>query len=199
MKLIVGLGNPGLEYALSPHNLGFMAVDRLAEGCGAKVAKKEAQSLTGKATLAGQAVLLAKPQTYMNLSGAAVARLLARYSIEPEEMVVLFDDLDLPLGMIRIRRQGTAGGHNGMKSIIGAIQADEFIRVRMGIQPDSNSPLEEATPYLLGNFRRRELRAVSDLLDQAVDAVHMILREGPRKAMNRFNRRVAAASNENGG
>ena len=199
MKLIVGLGNPGLEYALSPHNLGFMAVDRLAEGCGAKVAKKEAQSLTGKATLAGQAVLLAKPQTYMNLSGAAVARLLARYSIEPEEMVVLFDDLDLPLGMIRIRRQGTAGGHNGMKSIIGAIQADEFIRVRMGIQPDSNSPLEEATPYLLGNFRRRELGAVSDLLDQAVDAVHMILREGPRKAMNRFNRRVAAGSKEKGG
>ena len=192
MKLIVGLGNPGLEYALSPHNLGFMAVDRLAEGCGAKVAKKEAQSLTGKATLAGQAVLLAKPQTYMNLSGAAVARLLARYSIEPEEMVVLFDDLDLPLGMIRIRRQGTAGGHNGMKSIIGAIQADEFVRVRMGIQPDSNSPLEEATPYLLGKFRRREWEAVSDLLDQAVDAVHMILREGPRKAMNRFNRRVAA-------
>ena len=199
MKLIVGLGNPGLEYALSPHNLGFMAVDRLAEGCGAKVAKKEAQSLTGKATLAGQAVLLAKPQTYMNLSGAAVARLMARYSIEPEEMVVLFDDLDLPLGMIRIRRQGTAGGHNGMKSIIGAIQADEFIRVRMGIQPDSNSPLEEATPYLLGNFRRRELGAVSDLLDQAVDAVHMILREGPRKAMNRFNRRVAAGSKEKGG
>ena len=199
MKLIVGLGNPGLEYALSPHNLGFMAVDRLAEGCGAKVAKKEAQSLTGKATLAGQAVLLAKPQTYMNLSGAAVARLLARYSIEPEEMVVLFDDLDLPLGMIRIRRQGTAGGHNGMKSIIGAIQADEFVRVRMGIQPDSNSPLEEATPYLLGNFRRRELGAVSDLLDQAVDAVHMILREGPRKAMNRFNRRVAAGSKEKGG
>lgn len=199
MKLIVGLGNPGLEYALSPHNLGFMAVDRLAEGCGAKVAKKEAQSLTGKATLAGQAVLLAKPQTYMNLSGAAVARLLARYSIEPEEMVVLFDDLDLPLGMIRIRRQGTAGGHNGMKSIIGAIQADEFIRVRMGIQPDSNSPLEEATPYLLGKFRRREWEAVSDLLDQAVDAVHMILREGPRKAMNRFNRRVAAGSKEKGG
>lgn len=199
MKLIVGLGNPGIEYALSPHNLGFMAVDRLAEGCGAKVAKKEAQSLTGKATLAGQAVLLAKPQTYMNLSGAAVARLLARYSIEPEEMVVLFDDLDLPLGMIRIRRQGTAGGHNGMKSIIGAIQADEFVRVRMGIQPDSNSPLEEATPYLLGKFRRREWEAVSDLLDQAVDAVHMILREGPRKAMNRFNRRVAAGSKEKGG
>ena len=199
MKLIVGLGNPGLEYALSPHNLGFMAVDRLAEGCGAKVAKREAQSLTGKGTLAGQAVLLAKPQTYMNLSGAAVARLLARYSIEPEEMVVLFDDLDLPLGMIRIRRQGTAGGHNGMKSIIGAIQADEFVRVRMGIQPDSNSPLEEATPYLLGKFRRREWEAVSDLLDQAVDAVHMILREGPRKAMNRFNRRVAAGSKEKGG
>jgi PTH1 family peptidyl-tRNA hydrolase len=199
LKLIVGLGNPGLEYALSPHNLGFMAIDRLAESCGAKVAKREAQALTGKATLAGQAVLLAKPQTHMNLSGAAVARLLARYSIEPEEMVVLFDDLDLPLGMIRIRRQGTAGGHNGMKSIIGAIQADEFVRVRMGIQPDSNSPLEEATPYLLGNFRRRELGAVSDLLDQAVDAVHMILREGPRKAMNRFNRRVAAGSKEKGG
>ncbi len=199
MKLIVGLGNPGLEYALSPHNLGFMAIDRLAESCGAKVAKREAQALTGKATLAGQAVLLAKPQTHMNLSGAAVARLLVRYSIEPGEMVVLFDDLDLPLGMIRIRQRGSAGGHNGLKSVIGAIQTNEFIRVRMGIQPDPDTPLEEATPYLLGRFRKRELNAVSELLERADEAVHMILREGPRKAMNRFNRRVAPGSKENGG
>ena len=196
MKLIVGLGNPGLEYALSPHNLGFMAIDRLAESCGAQVAKREARALTGKATLAGQAVLLAKPQTHMNLSGAAVARLLARYSIEPGEMVVLFDDLDLPWGMIRIRQQGTAGGHNGLKSIIGAIQTDEFIRVRMGIQPDADTPLEEATPYLLGRFRKRELNAVSELLERADEAVHVILREGPRKAMNRFNRRVTPGSKE---
>ena len=199
MKLIVGLGNPGSEYALSPHNLGFMAVDRLAEDCEARVTKKEARSLSGKVTLAGQAVLLAKPQTYMNLSGEAVAQLLARYSIAPEDTVVLFDDLDLPWGMIRIRRQGTAGGHNGVKSIIGAIQTDDFVRVRMGIQPDLSSPPEKATAYLLGKFRRKELRAVSDLLDQAVDAVHMILKEGPRKAMNQFNHRVSAKSKENGG
>ena len=199
MKLIVGLGNPGSEYALSPHNLGFMAVDRLAQGCEARVTKKETRSLSGKATLVGQAVLLAKPQTYMNLSGEAVAQLLARYSIAPQDTMVLFDDLDLPLGMIRIRRRGTAGGHNGVKSIIGAIQTDDFVRVRMGIQPNLSSPPEETTAYLLGQFRRKELGAVSDLLDQAVDAVHMILKEGPRKAMNQFNHRVSTRSKENGG
>ena len=176
-----------------------MAVDRLAEGCEARVTKKEGRSLSGKVTLAGQAVLLVKPQTYMNLSGEAVAQLLARYSIAPEDTMVLFDDLDLPWGMIRIRRRGTAGGHNGVKSIIGAIQADDFVRVRMGIQPDLSSPPEEATAYLLGQFRRKELRAVSGLLDQAVDAVHMILKEGPRKAMNQFNHRASARSKENGG
>lgn len=199
MKLIVGLGNPGSDYALSPHNLGFMAVDRLAKGCEARVTKKEARSLSGKVTLAGQAVLLAKPQTYMNLSGEAVAQLLARYSIAPEDTMVLFDDLDLPWGMIRIRSRGTAGGHNGVKSIIGAIQTDDFVRVRMGIQPDLSSPPEETTAYLLGQFRRKELRAVSDLLDQAVDAVHVILKEGLRKAMNQYNHRVSARSKENGG
>ncbi len=176
-----------------------MAVDRLAQGCEARVTKKETRSLSGKATLVGQAVLLAKPQTYMNLSGEAVAQLLARYSIAPQDTMVLFDDLDLPLGMIRIRRRGTAGGHNGVKSIIGAIQTDDFVRVRMGIQPNLSSPPEETTAYLLGQFRRKELGAVSDLLDQAVDAVHMILKEGPRKAMNRFNHRVSTRSKENGG
>ena len=131
MKLIVGLGNPGPEYVLTPHNLGFLAVDYLAESWGTKVARREGRALTGRAVFGGEEILLAKPQTFMNLSGLAVQQLLKKYSLEPEDLTVLTDDLDLPLGMIRVRRRGTAGGHNGLKSLIGEIQTDRFARVRM--------------------------------------------------------------------
>ena len=194
---MVGLGNPGKDYAGTRHNVGFEVLGGLAAAAGLPFQREKKWQAEVCRTAEG--LLLLKPQTYMNLSGEAVAQLLGRYSIAPQDTMVLFDDLDLPLGMIRIRRRGTAGGHNGVKSIIGAIQTDDFVRVRMGIQPNLSSPPEETTAYLLGQFRRKELRAVSDLLDQAVDAVHMILKEGPRKAMNQFNHRVLARSKENGG
>ena len=188
MKLIVGLGNPGYEYHLTPHNLGFMAVDRLAEDCGVKLERRENQALTAATAIEGKPVILAKPQTYMNLSGMAVAKLLDRYELPVGDLLVLVDDVDLALGMLRIRPRGSAGTHNGLKSIIGAIQADDFGRVRMGVQPAQ--PREDLVSYLLGPFRPADLEAVAEMLDRACEAVRVILKEGMSAAMNRFNKRV---------
>ena len=189
MKMIVGLGNPGYEYHLTPHNLGFMAVDRLARECGLELTRHEAQALTASTRLEGLDVLLAKPQTYMNLSGMAVARLVAKYGLELGDLIVLVDDAALPLGSLRIRRRGSAGGHNGLKSIIGALDSGDFARVRMGVNPQQ--AINDMVPYLLGRFRASDLGTVDDMLSQACEAVHLILREGLQTAMNRFNRRVS--------
>ena len=189
MKMIAGLGNPGYEYHLTPHNLGFMAVDRLAGECGLELEHREAQALTASARLDGLEVLLAKPQTYMNLSGMAVARLLAKYSLEVGDLIVLVDDAALPLGSIRIRPRGSAGGHNGLKSVIGALNSGDFVRVRMGVSPEQ--PIGDMVSYLLGRFRSSDLETVEGMLSQACEAVHVILREGSQQAMNRFNRRVS--------
>ena len=188
MKLIVGLGNPGYEYHLTPHNLGFMAVDRLAEECGVDISRREGQALVARSELQGVEVVLAKPQTFMNLSGLAVERLVARYDAEVKDLIVLLDEADLPFGTLRIRQRGSAGGHNGMKSIIGALQSDEFPRVRMGIQP-VDRPVEDRATYVLSRFRKSEMGAVEDLVDRAAEAVRVILRDGTQKAMNLFNRR----------
>lgn len=190
MKLIVGLGNPGYEYHRTPHNLGFMAIDRLADACGVELGRREAQALTASTELAGVRIVLAQPQTYMNLSGLAVARLLQWYGLGPGDLVVLADEIDLPLGMLRVRPRGSAGGHNGLKSIIGALEADDFTRLRMGARPDR--PVEDYVSYLLGPFRRPEMEVVAEMLGQAVEAVRVILSEGVQKAMNRFNRRVSS-------
>ena len=187
--MIVGLGNPGAEYQQTPHNLGFMAVDLLARECGLELAHREAQALTVAAHLESQEVLLAKPQTYMNLSGMAVARLLERYGLEASDLIVLVDDAALPLGSLRIRPRGSAGGHNGLKSIIGALNSGEFVRVRMGVGPEQ--PVGDMVSYVLGRFHRSDLETVSQMLGQACEAVHVILREGSQKAMNRFNRRIS--------
>src|SRR5579863_7692469 len=136
MKLIVGLGNPGFEYHLTPHNLGFMAIDRLADACGKELSRREAQALIAHTELEGEQVVLAKPQTYMNLSGLAVARLLTNYELAARDLIVLVDEINIPLGTVRIRPHGSAGGHNGLKSIIGAVETDDFIRLRMGVGPD---------------------------------------------------------------
>ena len=189
MNMIAGLGNPGTEYQQTPHNLGFMAVDLLARECGVELAHREAQALTAVARLEGVEVLLAKPQTYMNLSGMAVARLLEKYGLEVSDLIVLVDDAALPLGSLRIRLRGSAGGHNGLKSIIGALDSSEFVRVRMGAGPDE--PIGDMMSYVLGRFHRSDLETVSEMLSQACEAVHVILREGSQKAMNRFNRRVS--------
>ena len=190
MKLIVGLGNPGFEYQLTPHNLGFLAVDRLAESCGVELARREAQSLTAATEIERQDVVLAKPQTYMNLSGMAVARLLDKYELAVRDLMVLVDDVDLPLGSLRIREHGSAGTHNGLKSVIGALQADDFTRIRMGAHP--GRPLDDLVSYVLAPFRKSDLGTVSEMLDRAQDAVGVILREGTPKAMNRFNRRESS-------
>jgi len=190
VKLIVGLGNPGYEYHLTPHNLGFMAVDRLAESCGVEVARREAQAFTAATEIEGERVILAKPQTYMNLSGMAVARLRERYELPVQDLIVLLDDVDLPLGTLRIRSRGSAGTHNGLKSVIGALQAEDFARMRMGVGPDR--PLEDRVSYLLKPFRRAELETVADMIERAAEAVSVILKEGIPAAMNRFNRRATS-------
>jgi PTH1 family peptidyl-tRNA hydrolase len=188
VKLIVGLGNPGYEYHLTPHNLGFMAVDRLAEDCGVEIGRREGQALTAWTEIEGKRVVLAKPQTYMNLSGMAVARLIEKYELPVHDLLVLMDDVDLPLGTLRVRPRGSAGTHNGLKSIIGSLQADDFGRVRMGVQPERE--LDDLVSYLLGPFRKSDLEVVADLLDRACEAVRVVLREGIPAAMNRFNRRA---------
>ena len=188
MKLIVGLGNPGYRYHLTPHNLGFMAVDRLAEDCGVEIGKSQNQALTAATEIAGEHVILAKPQTYMNLSGMAVARLLEKYSLPPRDLLVLVDDVALPLGMLRIRSRGSAGTHNGLKSIIGAIQADDFGRIRMGAEPEHER--SDLSSYVLGAFRKADLKIAVEMLDRACEAVRVILKEGIPAAMNRFNQRV---------
>ena len=188
MKLIVGLGNPGFEYHRTPHNLGFMAIDRLADACGVELGRREAHALTALTELEGVRVVLAKPQTYMNLSGLAVVRLLQNYELAARDLVVLVDEIELPLGMLRIRPRGSAGGHNGLKSIIGALEADDFARLRMGVRPERE--VEDYVSYLLKPFRLAEMDLVAEMLDRACQAVRVILSEGVQKAMNRFNRRI---------
>lgn len=190
MKLIVGLGNPGYEYQLTPHNLGFLVVNRLADDCGVEIAHREAQALTALTEIEQVEVVLAQPQTFMNLSGLAVARLLDRYGLSVEDLIVLVDDVNLPLGCLRVRQRGSAGGHNGLKSIIGVLQSDEFARLRLGVKP--GQPVEDLIAYVLSRFRKADLEVVAALLDQAVEAVRIILREGISAAMNRFNRRIAS-------
>jgi PTH1 family peptidyl-tRNA hydrolase len=190
----VGLGNPGIEYAWTPHNLGFLVVDALAEDAGIRVSRPEAKSLVGLGQIAGREVVLAKPQTMMNLSGLAVRELVGRAECEPSEMIVVCDDIALPWGMLRIRERGTAGGHNGLKSVIGALGTTEFVRVRLGVKPEElRGDLKE---YVLRQIRRDEEDLVAEEIEQGAEAVKLILAEGTPSAMNRFNRRVSPQDEE---
>ena len=188
MKLIVGLGNPGIEYQFTPHNMGFLAVDRIAEEYGVRVNNRHCRALTGKAMIADHQVLLAKPETYMNLSGMSVRELVSEHEVDPaRDLIVIYDELDLPLGAIRIRQRGSSAGHNGMESIIGALGSDEFVRMRLGIAPDH--PVKDGARYVLGPFRKSQEAAVVEELDKAAEAVKVILVEGVAKAMSLYNRR----------
>jgi peptidyl-tRNA hydrolase, PTH1 family len=188
VKLIVGLGNPGIEYQFTPHNLGFLTIDRLAERLAVEVKNRHCQALTARATVSEQAVLLVKPETYMNLSGLAVRGLVEEYEARPEQdLIVVYDELDLPFGAIRIRPRGGTAGHNGMESIVGALGTEEFLRIRLGIAPDRK--VADGARYVLGQFRRSQYKAVDQMLDSAADAVEAILKEGAAAAMNRFNRK----------
>ena len=188
MKLIVGLGNPGIEYQFTPHNMGFLAVDRIAEEYGVRVNNRHCRALTGKAMIADHQVLLAKPETYMNLSGMSVRELVSEHEVDPaRDLIVIYDELDLPLGAIRIRQRGSSAGHNGMESIIGALGSDEFVRMRLGIAPDH--VVKDGARYVLGPFRKSQEAAVVEELDKAAEAVKVILAEGVAKAMSLYNRR----------
>jgi peptidyl-tRNA hydrolase, PTH1 family len=193
MRLIVGLGNPGPEYEFTPHNLGFLAVDALAGRTGIRVTRPEAKSYVGLGKLAGNEVVLAKPQTMMNLSGTAVRLLLERYECKAAQMIVLSDEAMLPWGMLRIRERGSAGGHNGLKSVIASV-GSEFIRVRMGVQPEF--PLEDMADYVLGTMRKPEREIAGQMTADAAEAAELIVREGVGKAMARFNRRVESEPDE---
>ena len=198
MKLIVGLGNPGPEYAFTPHNAGFLAVDRIAEICDAQIANRRGRALTVRTRLAGHDVLLAKPETFMNLSGLSVAALLNELELGVEDLIVLYDELAIPLGTLRIRERGSAGGHNGVKSISGVLGTEEWLRIRIGI---GKPPLETGrevkaggTTYLLSPMRKTELAVLDEVLDQAVRAVEAVLTKGVSAAMNEFNRKVEPES-----
>lgn len=194
MRLIVGLGNPGEQYEWTPHNAGFLALDAIAERAGIRVTRHEAKSLAGRGEFAGQKVILAKPQTMMNLSGVAVRMLLERYeTCDPAETVVLSDEVALPWGMIRVRTGGSAGGHNGLKSIISAVGSD-FIRVRLGVGPERI--WGDMADYVLGPIRRSERETALEMAGSAADAVETILTEGVDKAMAKFNRRVPPSEAE---
>ena len=188
MKLIVGLGNPGIEYQFTPHNLGFLTIDRIANELGIEVRNRQCRALTARATIAGEPAVLAKPETYMNLSGLSVVELVAEHQVDVgRDLIVVYDELDLPLGTIRIRQRGSSAGHNGMESILGALGTDEFLRIRLGIAPSHK--VADGVKYVLTPFRKAQEKVVDEVLDTAVLAVEVILKEGPAAAMNRFNRK----------
>ena len=195
MKLIVVLGNPGIEYQFTPHNLGFLAVDRIAEQCGVRVDNRHCRAQTARTRIAGHEVVLAKPETFMNLSGAAVRELVREYEVQPEQdLVLLYDEMDLPFGTLRVRPRGRSAGHNGVESVIDALGTQEIARVRMGIAPDH--PVGDGARYVLSQFKKSQLAAVDQIVDLAAEAARVILGEGVQAAMNRFNRRPEEASDQ---
>ena len=194
MRLIVGLGNPDPEYQWTPHNLGFMVVDELANRNGIRVERPEGKALAGRGKIAGEDVILAKPQTYMNLSGISVRELLQKYELDVKDLLVLWDEAQLPLGTIRIHPDGSAGSHNGAKSVIGSLGTQEFARLRLGCGPDH--PLNSRKEYVLRPMKKAELEIAAEMIGEAGDAVEMILKQGIDAAMNQYNRRKAAESEE---
>jgi PTH1 family peptidyl-tRNA hydrolase len=194
MRLIVGLGNPDPEYQWTPHNLGFMAVDELANRGGIRVERPEGKALVGRGKIAGEDVILAKPQTYMNLSGISVRELLGKYELDARDLLVLWDEAQLPLGTIRIHPDGSAGSHNGAKSVIGALGTEEFARLWLGCGPDH--PLSSRKEYVLRPMKKAELEVAAEMIGEAGDAVEMILTQGVDAAMNKYNRRKLPPAEE---
>lgn len=186
MWLIVGLGNPGAQYEWTRHNCGFLVIDELARRSGREVRVKECQALTTKARISHTETLLVKPQTFMNLSGVSVAEVFARYEIgDPTRVLVISDDFALPFGKLRIRREGSAGGHNGLKSVIAKLGTQNFPRVRMGLAPEH--PIRDAAAFVLAEFTRGERSALAEMVTLAADAVEVILTTGMAEAMSQYN------------
>lgn len=183
--LIVGLGNPGLRYDKTRHNLGFMLIDKLAREFQTQVKREECRALIGRAEIENETVELVKPQTFMNLSGEAVSCLLRKENRSRENLIIIVDDLALPLGKIRLRSNGSAGGHNGLKSINDCLQTQEYIRLRIGIQPEHQ--INNTKNFVLENFSKTDLETVEKILEQSADAIRAVLSDGVEKAMAQFN------------
>src|SRR5580765_5548477 len=194
MFLVAGLGNPGEEYGLTPHNLGFLTVDRLAAQHGIRVTRKDSKALVGVGEIEGREVMLAKPQTFMNLSGTSLGPLMEKHGIELGQLVVGYDELDLPWRTLRIKPKGSAAGHNGMKSAIQSLKTNEIVRVRLGIHP--GHPIRDGAEYLLAPMKRSQMKELDEFVGFAADAVRSIIAEGVEKAMTRFNRRAPGLNTE---
>ncbi len=194
MRLIVGLGNPDPEYQWTPHNLGFMVVDELANRNGIRVERPEGKALVGRGKVAGEEVLLAKPQTYMNLSGISVRELLTKYDLDVDALLVMWDEVQLPLGIVRIHPDGSAGSHNGAKSVISAVGTLKFARLRLGCGPEH--PLSSRKEYVLRPMKKAELETAAEMIGEAGDAVEMILTQGLDAAMTKYNRRKPPSGEE---
>ena len=184
--LLVCLGNPGKQYENTRHNIGFMAADRLSEREGVKFNKLRYRALTGEVRLGGQRVLVLKPQTYMNLSGEAVKLAGGFYKIPPERVLVISDDVSLPLGKLRIRASGSAGGHNGLKNIIAHLGTDAFPRIKVGVGAPAH-PDQDMVDWVIGSFSAQEKKAVAQAVDQALDAAACLIEKGVAEAQNRYN------------
>jgi peptidyl-tRNA hydrolase, PTH1 family len=188
VRLVAGLGNPGPEYEFTPHNLGFMVVDRLAERNHIRITRKESQALAGVGAIGRGPVVLAKPQTYVNLSGHSIRSLMAKHQVAAKDLIVVYDELDLPWTAVRIRLKGSAGGHHGIESVIKAVGSQDFPRVRLGIHP--GHPIRDGAAFVLAPMKRAQRDELDELLDYASQAVEFILAEGVELAMTRFNRRA---------
>ncbi|HTJ31347.1 MAG TPA: aminoacyl-tRNA hydrolase [Acidobacteriaceae bacterium] len=202
--VVVGLGNPGIEYVWTPHNAGFLAIDRIAEQEGAVVQNRRCKAQTGTARIAGREVILAKPETFMNLSGLSVAALVKEFGIPPEEradrLVILYDELDLPLGSFKIKERGSPAGHNGARSITGSLGSQEWLRVKIGVGPnlpqeaiDAGARRRGGKDYLLDPMSKKDLAVLDEVLDRVAAAVRRIVTDGPAAAMNEFNRKDLGA------
>src|SRR5579871_1824740 len=193
-KLVVGLGNPGEEYESTAHNLGFLVVDRLGERNAIKLSRKDSMALVGQGNIAGKKVLLAKPQTFMNASGPSVKALMAKNEIPAEDLLVIYDELDLPWKSLRIRQNGSAAGHRGIDSVINSVGSQDFPRVRLGIHGGRRQ--KDGARIVLGQFKRAQKEGLDELLDYASQAVESIIAEGVEKSMAKFNRRAQGSNEE---
>jgi PTH1 family peptidyl-tRNA hydrolase len=190
--LVIGLGNPGIEYQFTPHNAGFLAIDSMADDFGVQVVNRRCRAVTATIRMAGREVVLAKPETYMNLSGISVEALVREFEVDPESrrLIVLYDELALPLGSLRVRTGGSSGGHNGAKSINGALRTEEWSRIRIGVGPQPGELSgRRGKDYLLTPMRKADLAELDPVLDKAARAVEMIVSQDIKAAMNEFNRR----------
>jgi PTH1 family peptidyl-tRNA hydrolase len=194
MFLVAGLGNPGEQYAATPHNLGFLVVERLAARHAIRLTRKECQALIGQGNIGGKTVLLAQPQTFMNLSGVAIKPLMEKNEVPPSELLLVYDDLDLLWGSLRVRPKGSSAGHNGVIDVIAKIGSQDFPRIRLGVHP--GHPLPSGKDYLLSRFTRQQNETLDAFIDLAVDATESVISEGVEKSMTRFNRRAQGSTTE---